>query len=224
MIFWKKNVKDMSLNQIKSFTMDKIENLMANLEQQNLHNLVEERFSLQDKWEIRMIEPNFKSNESILFTYLASLKYFPHQKEKHYNKEQISEISYNVRKYPNNLSEIRKGLKISWTSFQRLLKEWETFDQSNVQSECNSIHHSNLNNVEQTHIAKLWNLQHILQVFLKFRIMLNKDLNKDLKPYWIRDFIKNKLRYSFKRGSSRNKRAKSSTSIPYSMLFSPLLF
>ena len=107
----KENVKDMSLNQIKSFTMDEIENLMANLEQQNLHNLLEERFSLQDKWEIRMVEPSFKSNESILFTDLASLKYFPHQKGKHYNKEQVSEISDIIRKYPNNLSEIRKDLK-----------------------------------------------------------------------------------------------------------------
>ena len=53
--------------------------------------------------------------------------------------------------------------------------------------------------------------------------MLNKDLNKDLKPYWIRDFIKYKLRYSFKRGSSRNKKAKSSTSIYAQAAFSSKL-
>ena len=47
--------------------------------------------------------------------------------------------------------------------------------------------------------------------------------NRDIKPHWIRNFIKNSLKYSFKRGSSRNKRAKSNLSIYAQAVFSSKL-
>ena len=60
-------------------------------------------------------------------------------------------------------------------------------------------------------------------MFLKFRIRLKETLNKDIKPHWIRSFIKNSLRYSFKRGSTRNSRAKSNTSVYSQAVFSSKL-
>ena len=60
-------------------------------------------------------------------------------------------------------------------------------------------------------------------MFLTFRMKINEVLNRELKPHWIRNFIKNNLRYSFKRGSSRNKRAKSSTSVYEQAVFSSKL-
>ena len=49
---------------------------------------------------------------------------------------------------------------------------------------------------------------------------LNEILKEDLKPQWIKNFIKSKLRYSFKRGSTRNHRAKSDSSIYAQTIFS----
>ena len=48
---------------------------------------------------------------------------------------------------------------------------------------------------------------------------LNEALKKDLKQHWISIFIKSKLRYSFKRGSTKNHRAKSDSSIYAQTIF-----
>ena len=128
---------------------------MANLEQQNIHGLLEERLNLKDEWESKDIKPKLKSNESLLFTDLASLKHFPHKKGKQYSNEQISELGDIIRRYPNNLSVIRKDLKISSSSFKRLLKEWEAWIQNKTQSENNSFNKINLNDAEQMYIAML---------------------------------------------------------------------
>ena len=151
----KESVQDMSLKQIQNYAINEIESLMANLEQQNIHSLLDKRLNLQDEWESKDIEPKLKSNESVLFTDLASLKHFPHKKGKQYSNEQISEFGDIIRKYPNNLSVIRKGLKIPSSSFQRLLKNWEAWTQNNTQSERKSFNQTNLNDAEQMYIAKL---------------------------------------------------------------------
>ena len=67
------------------------------------------------------------------------------------------------------------------------------------------------------------NLRHIPQVYPKFRIKLKEALNSDAKLHWIRNYLKNDMKYSFKRGSSRNVRVKSTSSVFPQAIFSTKL-
>ena len=119
----KETTEEMTLKQIKDYAKNEIKSLMQNLDQQNMRILFNQRVRLQDEHEYFNDQEDFKSHETVLFTDLMRLKHFPHKKGKWYNIDLMHELSNIIRKHPNDLSTIRKGLKIPSSSFQRLVKE-----------------------------------------------------------------------------------------------------
>ena len=96
---------------------------MENLEQQNINNLFNDNLKFHDKEETPDIIEEAKTDEVTLHEDLMLLKHFPHKKRNKYSFNQVLELGVLIRKYPNNLSTIRKNLKIPLTSFKRLVKE-----------------------------------------------------------------------------------------------------
>ena len=108
-----------------------------------------ERFSIKNELEPIDIKAEDKRYESTLIIDLANLQHFPHPKRKQYNLEKISELSDLIRRYPNNLSVIRKkSLKILSSSYWRLGKEWKLNNQMKTKLKCKSLNHTNLNDSE----------------------------------------------------------------------------
>ena len=60
-------------------------------------------------------------------------------------------------------------------------------------------------------------------VFLKFREIIKRVLHRDVKPHWIRNFVMNSLKFSYKRSSSRSIKTKSVNSIYAQVIFSARL-
>ena len=119
----KETTEGMTLKQIKDYAKNEIKSLMQNLDQQNTHILFNQRVILQDEHEHFNDQEDFKSHETVLFTDLMRLKHVPHKKGRWYNIDQMHELSNIIRKHPNDLPAIRKGLKMPPSSFQRLVKE-----------------------------------------------------------------------------------------------------
>ena len=87
----------MTLKQIKDYAKNEIKSLMQNLVQQNMHIIFNQRVRLQDEHEHFNDQEDFKSHETVLFTDLMRLKYFPHKKGKWYNIDQMHELSNIIR-------------------------------------------------------------------------------------------------------------------------------
>ena len=111
----------MTLKQIKDYAKNEIKSLIQNLDQQNMHILFNQRFRLQDEHEYFKDQEDFKSHYTVILTDLMRLKHFPHKKGKWYNIDQIYELIDIIRRYPNDLAAIRKGLKIPHHHF----KDWK---------------------------------------------------------------------------------------------------
>ena len=151
----KETTERMTLKQIKDYAKSEIKSLIQNLDQQNMHILFNQRFRLQDEHEYFNDQEDFKSHDTVLFTDLMRLKHFPHKKGKWYNIDQIYELSDIIRRHPNDLPAIRKGLKIPSSSFQRLVKEWAAYNQNDYKTRRKACDQINLNETEQMYIAKL---------------------------------------------------------------------
>ena len=67
----------------------------------------------------------------------------------------MHELSNIIRKHPNYLSAIRKGLKIPSSSIQRLGKEWAAYNQNDYKARRKVYNQMSLNETEQMYIAKL---------------------------------------------------------------------
>ena len=121
----------MTLEQIQTNARSEIENLVNKLVQYNVHSMLNYKLVIQ-KEDPNYFDYNFIENKSKLSSDLLNLTHLPHKKRKQCSLSQITELSNFIRKYPNDLSEIRITLKISWSSFQRLFKEWRSYNHGNT--------------------------------------------------------------------------------------------
>ena len=151
----KEDARGMTKMQLRIYTEKWIKNLMENLEQQNINNLFNDNLKFHDKEETPDIIEEAKTDEVTLHEDLMLLKHFPHKKRNKYSFNQVLELGVLIRKYPNNLSTIRKNLKIPLTSFKRLVKEWQAHGHNTINNRRKSSQHSNLNEVEKIYISNL---------------------------------------------------------------------
>ena len=122
----------MTLDQIQTNARSEIANFVDKLEQYNVHCMLNHKIVIQKEEDPNYFDYNFIENKSTLSSDLLNLRHFPHKRRKQYSLNQITEISDLIRKYPNDLLEIRKALKVPWSSFQRLLKEWRNYNHGNT--------------------------------------------------------------------------------------------
>ena len=119
----KERVAEMTLKQILTNARSEIENLVDKLELYNVHSMLNHKLVIQKEEDPNYFDYNFIENKLTLSSDLLNLIHFPHKKRKQYCLSQIIELKDLIIKYPNDLLEIRKALKVPWFSFQRLLKE-----------------------------------------------------------------------------------------------------
>ena len=125
------------------------------MKQQSINNLFNDNLKFYDKEETPDIREEAKIDEVTLHEDLILLKHFPHKKRNKYSFNQVLELGVLTRKYLDNLSTIRKNLKIPSTSFKRLVKDWQARCHNYINNRCKSSQHSNLNEVEKIYISNL---------------------------------------------------------------------
>ena len=84
---------------------------MENLEKQSINNLYYDNLKFHDKEETPEIIEEAKNDEVTLHDDLKLLRHFSHKKRNNYSFNQVLELGVLIRKYPNNLSTIRKKSK-----------------------------------------------------------------------------------------------------------------
>ena len=109
----------MKLKQIQDYAMSCIKDLVEKLEQQNMQNVFDNKLDLQREESSSDLDMGIQSSQ----VDLKSIKFFLHKKRSQYNLDKISELNTLIRRHLNNLSVIRKYLKIQSSSFQRFMKE-----------------------------------------------------------------------------------------------------
>ena len=113
----------MNLKQIQDYAMSCIEDMVEKLEQKNMQSVFDDKLNLQREEDSSNLDIGIQSSQAALHADLMSLKFFSHMRRSQYNLDQISELNTLIRRLPNNLSVIRKYLKIPSSSFQRLVNE-----------------------------------------------------------------------------------------------------
>ena len=193
----------MQFTQLKAMEKNKREYLWSILEVSKVLRQFGEVLNLTDSDREAENEAIAVQDVTDLFSVVSNSPWFGRTKRTWYSPEYLYNLKELLQLFPSDHQKVRQVLKIPQTSFRRL--KLETAEKMQGQRDREDLWAPIPGSQERSRclFQRLSNLQQNRWHFEKFNAITSQALGWSPKLVAINDFVKNKLRYSYKRGSSR---------------------